>query len=164
MSVTYKPILFDNGTARAIPHSFFTELFEGSAAIPMHSGKSLDCVLAFIRGPEHDIYTLTCLQCMRINFDAHGFPATWHMSVLPLETPCTLVEGNTPRPGRKKYFKEPHFWFPDADELQLVTQALVAQYAPRKHQFILHARLHPTPKALPPSIAPQHAKLLRAAY
>ncbi|BBD07265.1 hypothetical protein [Desulfovibrio ferrophilus] len=164
MNVTYKPILFDEGTARAIPHSFFNELFDGRAAFPMHAGKSLNCALAFIRGPEQDIYTLTGLQCMRINFNERGTPATWHMSILPLANPCQLVEGNTPTPSGAKIRREPHFWFPDTGDLRLITQTLINQYAPRKKRFILHARLHPTPSVLPPSIAPQYTMQLRAAH
>jgi len=152
MTVTYKPILFEQGVPRPIPRSFFSELFNGQAAMPMHAGRSLDCVLAFIRGPQQGIYTLTALQCMRINFNEHGVPATWHMSMVDLAAPCALAEGNRPLPRTSKQRKEPHFWFPDQDEMELIAKTLMEQYAPRPKGLRITSASHPSTAAQPPFI------------
>lgn len=153
MNIMYKPILFENGTVRPIPGSLFNELFDGSATLSGHSGQSMNCALAFISGPQQGIYTLTCLQCIRINFNEHGAPATWHMSLFELESPCALVKGNTPRPLKMRRRQEPHFWFPDRDELALIARALTEQYAPSEPQLRIKKRiLQSGPGALPPVI------------
>lgn len=152
MNIMYKPILFEQGIARPIPHALFNELFRGSAPLSGHSGQSTNCALAFIRGPQQGIYTLTCLQCIRINFNEHGAPATWHMSLFELESPCALVKGKSPRPRTLHQRREPHFWFPDADELAQVARALIEQYAPAEPRLRIKKRVQAAPGALPPVI------------
>ena len=116
--------------------------------------RTAHCALAFIRRRPDNRQALAFLQCASIHFDGHGAPVTWNMSTLRLERECVLARDARPMPRYTKFRMEPHYWFPNTQELERIARALSPQPATDFKAEVLRSTIRPSRTATPPHMAP----------
>lgn len=157
MNVICKPLIFLNGTPRTVALSVWQGLCSPDGEFHKMTGRSADCALAFIREHNDGRQALAFMQCMRIQFDGEGRAITWNMSTLRLERECVLGPDARPVAKYSKYRQEPHFWFPNAEELQRMAHALSPRKATELKAQLLHSTIRASRPAATPSMVPPPA-------
>ncbi|WP_461211183.1 hypothetical protein [Desulfocurvus sp. DL9XJH121] len=147
---------------RVAPASLWGKLFSGTERFPELAGRTVHFALAHVRPRADGARELILMQCARVSFDPAGAPVTMNMSLVALRGPCLLEPEARPEPRATKFSQEPHYWFPDAQELARMAEALAPR--PDLRAEILGATLRTLRAAPPPHLAVPHAAERRAQH